>query len=80
MPSNRARTNLPERRGRVSTASALGAIGCQLLAPLELGHPGMLIPVAVITLIAVVPYAIAVVPYAIAEVRRSDRESRAPRR
>lgn len=49
-----------------------GVVTFPLLAPLELGHPGMLIPVAVITLIAGAPYVIA-------EVCRSDRDSRAPR-
>jgi uncharacterized RDD family membrane protein YckC len=57
----------------LALAALLALVTFLLLSPLELGHPGMLIPVAVITLIAGVPYAIA-------EVRRSDRESRAPRR
>lgn len=54
-------------------AIVLGLVTFPLLAPLELGPPGMLIPVAILTLIAGTPYALA-------EIRRSDRESRGPDR
>jgi uncharacterized RDD family membrane protein YckC len=57
----------------LALAALLALVTFPLLSPLELGHPAMLIPVAVITLVAGAPYVIA-------EVRRSDRESRAPRR
>ena len=57
----------------LALAALLALVTFPLLSPLELGHPGMLIPVAVITLIAGAPYAIA-------EVRRADREARTPRR
>lgn len=57
----------------LALTALLSLVTFPLLAPLELGHPALLIPVGVIALLGGTPYVIA-------EVRRADREARTPRR
>lgn len=57
----------------LALAALLTVMAVPLLKMFELGPAGMLLPVALITLVAGLPYAIA-------EARRSDREQSPPNR